>query len=630
MDRYKMLPSYHYVENEDGVINNPATDKVRTCTIAGNHGRNLIPFPYIGKAGTQNGVTITIDSVGVITLNGTATASVYFGLLTVTQAIKKPGKYTISGAPGIAGVSVQCKVDGAWTGASVDTGNGATFTVTQQIEQVTVQINKGTMCDNVVVKPMLEEGETKTDFEPWCGVGDKTKNLIPYPYSDGNSKESHGVTFTTTENGNVVASGTSIGGSPKFFLSSHLEISPGKYFLSGCLSNISGNPFKLIIYGYKDNIAMSDVLFIDVGKGIEVTIPNDCEYVQVYVLLAGQNITVDNLTFKPLLVDLNAQNLIPYPYARTTQTINGVTFTDNGDRTITVNGTATANAWYPISTRSASTIYATSGFYYLSGCPAGGNDSTYFIQCNVYNDTTQVNAFNEIGDGRTQNLSKVEFTTISVNLNVRAGVTVNNLTFRPLLVNMDDISSYEPYGYKIPVANDTRENLLNVDDFEATQTNSYFANKSISLTDSNMSTYLPYLEEIKGKSVVCSYDLDNENFQPELIIFYNVEVDGTKKFIELSKKYNFTATLPQETPIRLEVRARSDSADLNGTTVKFSNISMKLADVKPETTDIYSPKQIMQGESETFNEPFKLSKANKLSVETAVKPSAVKYTYYTY
>lgn len=36
-------------------------------------------------------------------------------------------------------------------------------------------------------------------------------------------------------------------------------------------------------------------------------------------------------------------NLLKYPYAETTQTKNGLTFTDNGDGTITVNGTATAD-----------------------------------------------------------------------------------------------------------------------------------------------------------------------------------------------------------------------------------------------------------------------------------------------
>ena len=207
---------------------------------------------------------------------------------------------------------------------------------------------------------------------------------------------------------------------------------------------------------------------------------------------------------------------------------------------------------------------------------------------------------------------------------------MDNVTFRPFLAKADSATSYEPYGYKIPVANDTRENLLNVENYTATQTNSYYAGISIQLTDSNMSTYLPYLDEMKGKSVVFSCDLDNENFRQEFLIYYNVEVNGAFKYIQLMRDNNFTATLPDATPIRIEFRARSGSAEFNGTTVKFSNISLKLADVDPDITNIYSHKQIMQGESMTFNEPFELSKANQLSVETAAKPSAVKYTYYTY
>lgn len=39
---------------------------------------------------------------------------------------------------------------------------------------------------------------------------------------------------------------------------------------------------------------------------------------------------------------LGAKNLLPYPYEQTTKTINGVTFTDNGDGSITLNGTNTA------------------------------------------------------------------------------------------------------------------------------------------------------------------------------------------------------------------------------------------------------------------------------------------------
>ena len=47
---------------------------------------------------------------------------------------------------------------------------------------------------------------------------------------------------------------------------------------------------------------------------------------------------------KPIKLNIyGGKNLIPYPYVNTTMTKNGITFTDNGDGTITVDGTATAD-----------------------------------------------------------------------------------------------------------------------------------------------------------------------------------------------------------------------------------------------------------------------------------------------
>ena len=627
MDRYKFLPCYHYVENEDGDIQNPATDKVRTCTIYGNHGKNLIPFPYVGQAGTQNGVTIAIDSDGVITLSGTATATIYFGLLSPVNSsvITKPGKYTISGMPGtVSGVSIQCYVDDTWESRYRDTGNGQTFTVTSSIKYVTIQINSGSVCDNVVIKPMLEESETKTDFEPWCGVGDMTKNIFDEQTilpQQGWVKQDDGSWYVSNPytSYNKVLYDNTDGYVGQFYISFDYK------YLSGTAS-IQGAIVK-VRYTDGTEKEVQSPIFADWHSCNLCTEPNKV----VSKILWSYGTRSQSTWVRNILIEKVAEsNLIPYPYARTTQTISGVTLTDNGDGSITVNGTATANVWYPISTRTASTIYATKGTYYLSGCPSGGSGNKYWLQCDVYNGTKQIAGFCDAGNGKTQDLSAYDITTISVNIHVNSGTTVDNLTFRPLLVKMDDISGYEPYGYKIPVENDTRENLLNVDDFTATQTNSYYASKIITLTDSDMSTYLPHLDEMKGKSVVCSYDFDNEKFIQEFLIYFNETVNGSSNYIAFSNSNNFTTTLPDATPIRLEIRARSNSADLNGTAVKFSNISLKLADVDPETTNIYTPKQIMQGENMTFNEPFKLSKANQLSVETAVKPSAVKYTYYTY
>ena len=53
----------------------------------------------------------------------------------------------------------------------------------------------------------------------------------------------------------------------------------------------------------------------------------------------------------PLEVEWQTKNLVQYPYSETTKTVNGITFTDNGDGTVTVNGTATANATFSLSAK---------------------------------------------------------------------------------------------------------------------------------------------------------------------------------------------------------------------------------------------------------------------------------------
>ena len=69
-------------------------------------------------------------------------------------------------------------------------------------------------------------------------------------------------------------------------------------------------------------------------------------------------------------------NLIPYPYTDgMSKTINGVTFTVSSDGSVTANGTATADTEFFF----ARNKYFEQGAYTISGCPAGGNSSTYYI-----------------------------------------------------------------------------------------------------------------------------------------------------------------------------------------------------------------------------------------------------------
>jgi predicted phage tail component-like protein len=110
-------------------------------------------------------------------------------------------------------------------------------------------------------------------------------------------------------------------------------------------------------------------------------------------------------------------NLIPNNLV--TQTKNGVTATNNGDGTITINGTCTANT----SINYTSNVVLSAGTYILTGCPEGGSNSTYRLA---------VTSFPyDYGEGSTKTLN-VE-TTVQGWINVYQGQTYENLVFSPMV-----------------------------------------------------------------------------------------------------------------------------------------------------------------------------------------------------
>lgn len=82
--------------------------------------------------------------------------------------------------------------------------------------------------------------------------------------------------------------------------------------------------------------------------------------------------TADNLVRNLKLYGNTEQNgtsgaqLLPYPYSQTTITTNGITFTDNGDGSITVKGTATADAYFNLFANNETALPLNVGTYILS------------------------------------------------------------------------------------------------------------------------------------------------------------------------------------------------------------------------------------------------------------------------
>ena len=168
---------------------------------------------------------------------------------------------------------------------------------------------------------------------------------------------------------------------------------------------------------------------------------------------SGNPVIMDNLQggvpFSEITV--SGKNLLTYPYNETTKTVNGITFTDNGDGTITVNGTATANATFSLSSK---IVYKSGVDYVISGCPNGGNR-----KFKIKGNSDGVNA-DDVGYGKTFSFS--EDTECSVSILIYKDITVENLIFRPQIELGATPTAYEPpiTGRELTV-NVSGKNLLN-------------------------------------------------------------------------------------------------------------------------------------------------------------------------
>lgn len=155
------------------------------------------------------------------------------------------------------------------------------------------------------------------------------------------------------------------------------------------------------------------------------------------------------LDLKSFISDISKaqDNLIPYPYSNTTLTVNGITFTDNEDGTITANGTNTESSFvyfYCCKSNSDDPLILDAGTYSFSGCP---NDSSTFINIGSYDSNGDYYSIKRYYN-TTEDLSftLTETTKIQIALCVKANATVENVVFEPMLIYGLDAHDYKKYS----------------------------------------------------------------------------------------------------------------------------------------------------------------------------------------
>ena len=136
------------------------------------------------------------------------------------------------------------------------------------------------------------------------------------------------------------------------------------------------------------------------------------------------------------------KNLLKYPYNETTHTTNALVMTDNGDGTITVNGTPSATTYFNFHT-AVVPIFLKAGAYKI---PATGNSNIQFNW--YYSDATALSTGNT---ERTFTLTQDSY--VYCFLRFSSGVQFSNVTINPMLLLATETNlTYEPFGTTYPIS----------------------------------------------------------------------------------------------------------------------------------------------------------------------------------
>ncbi len=146
-------------------------------------------------------------------------------------------------------------------------------------------------------------------------------------------------------------------------------------------------------------------------------------------------------------VTVTSKNLLENNFQ--SETYHGLTVTVNDDKSITVNGTATATTTLALHdgshTPTTTAQEIENGTYYLSGVPEGAETGTYTMS---YRYTPASGGSSQVGripvEGMTLDNTSGDYRYLSVYIAVWGGVTVDNVTFYPMLRKSGTADGYEP------------------------------------------------------------------------------------------------------------------------------------------------------------------------------------------
>lgn len=201
---------------------------------------------------------------------------------------------------------------------------------------------------------------------------------------------------------------------------------------------------------------MSYTLFCEEDMSTGLVISNQHEFTVDWVDMEyaiDADISIDTESYSALITPYcvekvpagpGGKNLIRYPYVDTNKTYNGITFTDIGDGTIEVTGTATDTSTFILC---ENLELSAESAYTLSGTPQGGSSTTYGIHfVGVTDGGSQWYIYNQSASQTRVPVENIHSGRLI--LTIYKNVTVNNLVFKPQLECGLVATDYEEYYEK--------------------------------------------------------------------------------------------------------------------------------------------------------------------------------------
>ena len=167
------------------------------------------------------------------------------------------------------------------------------------------------------------------------------------------------------------------------------------------------------------------------GEAVRLTDVSPIEH-EIKIKLTAES---NHSDFSGVTLKRYGKNLLPYPYKNTNidYTFNGINYKVKSDGTVVLNGTANEQSYFILAG-----LVLNKGVYYLSGCPSGGQGSTYSIYFQ-YDNFSYYKA--DYGSGVKIDINEKK--NCAVAINIGKNMTVSNLIFKPMLEVGSKLTDFE-------------------------------------------------------------------------------------------------------------------------------------------------------------------------------------------